>query len=42
MDLATAKTNMAAQAAYESLRWGRDECFYTYSKVVSRPAREGH
>lgn len=34
MDLATAKTNKAAQAAYESLGWVRDEVFYTYNKRV--------
>jgi ribosomal protein S18 acetylase RimI-like enzyme len=36
MDLATAKTNHAAQALYESLGWVRDEVFYTYSKRVPR------
>ncbi len=35
MDLTTAKTNTAAQAAYESLGWQRDEVFYAYSKVVN-------
>ena len=34
MDLTTAKTNNAAQAAYESLGWVRDEVFYAYSKAV--------
>jgi len=34
MDLTTAKTNKAAQAAYESLGWVRDEVFYAYSKAV--------
>jgi ribosomal protein S18 acetylase RimI-like enzyme len=34
MDLTTAKTNKAAQAAYESLGWVRDEIFYAYSKSV--------
>jgi len=34
MDLTTAKTNKAAQAAYQSLDWVRDEIFYAYSKVV--------
>jgi len=34
MDLTTAKTNVAAQAAYESLCWVRDDVFYGYSKVV--------
>jgi ribosomal protein S18 acetylase RimI-like enzyme len=32
MDLTTAKTNLSAQAAYESLGWVRDEVFYAYSK----------
>jgi ribosomal protein S18 acetylase RimI-like enzyme len=35
MDLTTAKTNVAAQTAYESLGWVRDEVFYAYSKVVA-------
>lgn len=34
MELATARTNKAAQAAYESLGWIRDEAFYTYSKAI--------
>jgi ribosomal protein S18 acetylase RimI-like enzyme len=34
MELATAKSNKAAQAAYESLGWVRDDAFYTYSKAV--------
>lgn len=34
MDLTTAKTNTAAQAAYESLGWVRDEVFYAYSKTI--------
>ena len=34
MDLTTAKTNVAAQTAYESLGWVRDAVFYAYSKVV--------
>lgn len=34
MDLTTAKTNVAAQTAYESLGWVRDDVFYAYSKVV--------
>lgn len=33
MDLTTAKTNLAAQALYESLGWKRDAVFYAYSKV---------
>ncbi|MBC7995288.1 MAG: GNAT family N-acetyltransferase [Rhizobacter sp.] len=34
MDLNTARTNKAAQAAYESLGWVRDKVFYAYSKAV--------
>ena len=34
MDLTTAKTNAAAQTAYESLGWVRDEVFYAYNKAV--------
>ncbi|CAL96325.1 GNAT family N-acetyltransferase [Azoarcus olearius] len=34
MDLTTARTNTAAQSAYESLGWVRDEVFYAYSKAV--------
>lgn len=34
LDLTTAKTNMPAQAAYESLGWVRDEIFFAYSKSV--------
>jgi ribosomal protein S18 acetylase RimI-like enzyme len=34
MDLTTAKTNLPAQAAYESLGWVRDEVFFTYSKRI--------
>jgi ribosomal protein S18 acetylase RimI-like enzyme len=34
MDLTTAKTNLGAQAAYESLGWVRDEVFFAYSKSV--------
>jgi ribosomal protein S18 acetylase RimI-like enzyme len=32
LDLTTAKTNLPAQAVYESLGWVRDEVFYAYSK----------
>jgi ribosomal protein S18 acetylase RimI-like enzyme len=32
LDLSTAKSNLAAQALYESLGWVRDEVFYTYNK----------
>jgi len=34
MELTTARTNRAAQAAYESLGWQRDEVFFGYSKRV--------
>lgn len=34
MDLTTAKTNKAAQAAYESLGWVRDDLFYAYSQRI--------
>ena len=32
MDLSTAKTNLPAQALYESLGWVRDEVFYVYNR----------
>jgi len=32
MDLTTARTNRAAQSAYESLGWVRDDVFLAYSK----------
>ncbi len=35
MELPTARTNSAAQAAYESLGWQRDEVFIAYSKAVA-------
>ncbi len=34
LDLTTAKTNLAAQALYESLGWVRDDVFYTYTKAI--------
>jgi ribosomal protein S18 acetylase RimI-like enzyme len=34
LDLTTARTNMTAQALYESLGWVKDEVFYAYSKSV--------
>jgi ribosomal protein S18 acetylase RimI-like enzyme len=34
MDLTTAKNNLAAQAAYESLGWVRDDVFLAYSRVI--------
>ncbi|MCW7539626.1 GNAT family N-acetyltransferase [Aquabacterium sp. A7-Y] len=36
MDLTTAKTNLPAQALYESLGWVRDEVFYAYSRHTGR------
>ncbi len=35
MDLSTAKTNLPAQALYESLGWVRDGTFHTYSKAIA-------
>jgi ribosomal protein S18 acetylase RimI-like enzyme len=37
MDLTTAKTNLQAQALYESLGWLRDEVFLTYSREITQP-----
>ena len=34
MDLSTARTNLPAQALYESLGWVRDEVFYVYNRVL--------
>ena len=34
LDLTTAKTNLAAQALYESQGWARDTAFYAYSKTT--------
>ena len=34
LDLTTAKTNGAAQHAYETLGWVKDEIFYAYSKEI--------
>jgi ribosomal protein S18 acetylase RimI-like enzyme len=34
LELATARTNLAAQALYESLGWQRDEEFYRYALAV--------
>jgi ribosomal protein S18 acetylase RimI-like enzyme len=36
MDLTTAKTNVKAQALYESMGWRRDEVFFTYTLAVGR------
>lgn len=35
MDLTTAKTNLKAQALYESLGWKRDEIFYSYTLTIA-------
>lgn len=35
LDLSTAKTNVNAQALYESLGWQRDEVFYHYSLTAN-------
>lgn len=35
MDLTTAKSNLPAQALYESQGWIRDEVFFAYNKAVS-------
>jgi ribosomal protein S18 acetylase RimI-like enzyme len=34
LDLTTAKTNLKAQALYESLGWVRDDVFYTYNLTL--------
>lgn len=34
LDLTTAKDNLPAQAAYESLGWVRDDVFFAYSRQV--------
>ena len=34
LDLTTARTNLAAQAVYESLGWVRDDVFLAYNKAV--------
>jgi ribosomal protein S18 acetylase RimI-like enzyme len=36
MDLATARTNVAAQSLYESLGWVRDDVFLHYSLTMPR------
>ena len=36
LDLTTAKTNLRAQALYESEEWRRDEVFYAYNWFPSR------
>jgi ribosomal protein S18 acetylase RimI-like enzyme len=40
MDLATAKSNRAAQAVYRSMGWTRDELFYTYNKRIEVSGRQ--
>ncbi len=42
LELRTARTNLPAQALYESCGWKRDELFFAYSKRVapSRPAQD--
>ncbi|MNC51541.1 putative acetyltransferase [compost metagenome] len=35
MDLATAKTNLPAQALYESAGWVRDEIFHVYNRHLA-------
>lgn len=40
LDLTTARSNTAAQAAYESLGWVRDEVFFAYSKPVPSLGRD--
>jgi ribosomal protein S18 acetylase RimI-like enzyme len=35
LDLTTAKTNLNAQALYESLGWQRDNVYYTYNLTVN-------
>jgi ribosomal protein S18 acetylase RimI-like enzyme len=39
LDLTTARSNGAAQAAYESLGWVRDDVFLAYNKAVSSDQR---
>lgn len=34
LELSTARTNLPAQALYESLGWARDEVFHVYSKAL--------
>jgi ribosomal protein S18 acetylase RimI-like enzyme len=39
MDLTTARSNVAAQAVYESLGWVRDDVFLAYNRRVPSPQR---
>ena len=41
MDLTTARTNLQAQALYESLGWVRDEIFFAYSRRVVNAGTSG-
>ena len=34
MDLTTARSNLPAQALYESLGWSRDQVFFAYNRAV--------
>jgi ribosomal protein S18 acetylase RimI-like enzyme len=36
LDLSTAKTNLSAQALYESLGWVKDATFFTYSLALKK------
>jgi len=40
LDLSTAKTNLPAQALYESLGWEKDDIFFTYSKEIVVTAKK--
>jgi len=35
MDLTTARTNLSAQALYESLGWAQDKVFLSYNKRIA-------
>jgi ribosomal protein S18 acetylase RimI-like enzyme len=39
LDLTTSRSNLAAQAAYESLGWVRDDVFLAYNRRVPSPQR---
>ena len=41
MDLTTARTNLQAQALYESLGWVRDDVFFAYSRRVVNAGTSG-
>ena len=38
MDLTTARTNLPAQALYESLGWEQDQVFLTYNRHLAAQA----